>query len=114
MIAGSFPPLFSSLALLENGISWCLQLKSNSLQCLACTLHDLLSSESGASEGDLVNVWVGCDPWAEIIISAQYLDNTCREELLSKFAKLEVAVWCEWTRALLALLHLRYDTLTKA
>ena len=73
-----------------------LQLESHALQCLAGALHNLLTGGSGSSETDLVNSWVGSEPWAEVVVSRETLDEAWWEELLCKLDKLKIAVWGEW------------------
>lgn len=76
-----------------------LQLKGNSFQGLASTFHNLLSCEGRTSETDLIDVWVRGDPWTEVVITAQDLDNSRWEELLSKLDQLNVAIWRERTES---------------
>ena len=73
-----------------------LQFECDTLQGLGSGLHDLLTSESASGEGDLGWTRVGGEHWTKIIATRQDLDDTWREELLSKFTKLQTAVWCEW------------------
>ena len=98
MIAGSFPPLPQ---LCKRGSCHCaihldLQLKSQSLQRFASALHDFLSGCAGSREGDLVDIWVRCHPWAEIVVSTDNVHNTRREEVLGQLDNLEVTVRGEW------------------
>lgn len=72
-----------------------LQLKSDSLQCLGRTLHDLLACKCAAGERDLVWAGMGSQPWTEIVIAREDLDDTRREELLSELTELEIAVRSE-------------------
>ena len=60
-----------------------LQLESDSLESLGRRLHHFLSGECGASERDLVWSRMGCEPWAEVVVTAENLEDTRREELLT-------------------------------
>lgn len=95
-MAGSLPPLSKISHRTVAKIRIFLQLESDSLQRLRGTFHDFLSSESRASEADLVRARVGCKPWSEVIVSAQNLQHAWREELLGQLTHLQIAVGSEW------------------
>jgi hypothetical protein len=79
----------------HNGWVIAAELQSDTLESLGGRLHNLLTSECGAGEGDLVNARVGCEPWAKVVIAADNLDDTGWEEVLGKLAELQVAVRSE-------------------
>jgi hypothetical protein len=81
--------------LAHNGGIIATKLKSDSLQCLACALHNFLPRRRAAREGDLVNSRVGSQPRTEIVITGKSLDDSRWEELLCQLGQLEVAVGCE-------------------
>lgn len=72
-----------------------LQFECDTLQCLACTFHDFLTSCSRTCETDLVDTGMSCEHWSEAIITAENIDDTWGEELLGELDKFQIAVWCE-------------------
>jgi hypothetical protein len=68
------------------------QLKSNPLQGLARTLHNLLARRRRTRETDLLNKRVRCEPRTQVIITAQRLHNTGREEVLRELNELQTRV----------------------
>lgn len=75
-----------------------LQLKSNPLQGLASTLHNLLPRRRRASETDLFNERMRREPRTKVIITTQRLNNTRREEVLRQLNELQTRVRGEGRR----------------
>lgn len=96
-MAASFPPLLSLVSLFQK-VTWYVQLKSNPLQGLASTLHNLLARRRRTRETDLLNKRVRREPRAQVIITAQRLHNTRREEVLRQLNKLQTRVGREGRR----------------
>ena len=72
------------------------ELKGDALQSLRGCLHDLLSCGDGTSERDLRNVGVLAHLSTKLVVTANNLDDTRREDLLSQLDKLQGSVGCEW------------------
>jgi hypothetical protein len=70
-----------------------IQLKSHAFQRAASALQYSLSSGRRASEADLVNSRVACEPGSQIIVTTQRLHDTRGKEFLGQFNKLQATVW---------------------
>lgn len=74
------------------------ELKGNALECAGGGLHNLLSGSNGSGEGDLGDVWVTAHGGTEVVVAANNLENTRRQDLLGELGKLEGGVGCERRR----------------
>lgn len=73
------------------------KLKSYTLECLSTCSHDLFAGSNGSSEGNLGDAGMSSEHWAKGIITANGLNDTRREYLLSDLDKLERCVRSERT-----------------
>lgn len=69
-----------------------LQFESDPFQGLGGACHHKLACGRRSCEADLVDTRMRCQPGAEIVVSADDLENTFWEEALPQLSKLEIAI----------------------